>query len=243
VIRGTVADPLSFSSADAARESHVFDLRVEMLAGAGPGSPGYIAIRRHSWRFVSWWSAWPLNPTSPAMLGGSGFGPLPLSEARVNWPLGDTEFLRVVNPYLGTPGAWWLPVTGTSFLALTLHNAPLDARAIRLQPFSAYRRVVCSPGPTRLISWGRDATPAIFPLVDFATGYAPYRRLRVRMTPVTLPDTATVNWFGLPALSQAVPASGDLTVDPVAYDSADVIFNDNAGASPTIDVLVWFDTL
>lgn len=247
MIPGTVADPLGFPSADAAQESHALDLRVEMLAGAGPGSPGYISVPRHSWRYVSWWSAWPLNPEAPAMLEGSPFGLLPLSEARVNWPLGAAEWLRIVNPSPVVVGGVILPESGTYLLTLKLHNAELDARAIRCLPFSQQRSVVVPPGgvATRIISWGRWGTPGASLLIDFATGYAPYRRVRIQMTPPVLPNTAAVKWMSLfvCSSSDAIPASGNLVVDPPATDTADVVFTNNGVPPLPVDVLVWFDSV
>jgi len=227
---------------DTDTERHTFDLRTPLLGTTGPGQPGYIIVKRHTFKLASWFSHWPLNPESTAVLQGSTFSDIPLTEGRINWPLGGTEWLRLVNPEPWVPAGNILPDSGTYLLTLLLHNAELDPEHVQTrEPFVWYASVVVPGGaPTRLVGWGRNTTPGALPPLDIATGYAPYRRVRVRFTAPVLPDTAQINWMGPgPGLTEMIP-TGDLTADPPASDSADVMFT-HGGVGTVVDVVVRFD--
>jgi len=207
-----------------------------------PGNPGYIPVRRGSFRFVSWYSGWPLNPESRATLQGSTFSPIVLTEGRVNWPLGGTEWIRLVNPEYPSAADNLLPDSGTNLLTILLHNAHLDPEHVpSFLPFVYFRSVMIDPGvDLRIVSWGIHASPTVPPCPEIATGYAPYRRVRVRFTAPVLPNTAQIDWRGNLPLTEMIP-TGDLVADPPAADSADVRFwNSGVGIEP-VDVVVRFD--
>jgi len=230
---------------DTDTERYTFDLRTPLLGTTGPGQPGYIIVKRHTFKLASWLSHWPLNPESSAYLQGSTFSDIPLTEGRINWPLGGTEWLRLVNPEPWVPAGNILPDSGTYLLTLLLHNAELDPEHVQTRtPFVWHMSHLVPMGgfPFRLAGWGRNCTPGGLPPTDIATGYAPYRRVRVRFTVPVLPDTAQIIWRGpVPVLTEMIP-TGDLVADPPASDSADVMYT-NAGMAPLlpVDIIVRFD--
>jgi len=218
-----------------------FDLRDTFSHIAVPGDVNYITLPPGAYRYVSWWSDWPLQrlQARAATLLVQGRGTIHLCEAEFNLPLDSAGWLVLVNEPL-------VPMTpcrgGTYLLNLLVHNAPLRPVLGQL-PFVWADRFELLIGEVVRIGWGslvEAATAVYYPV----TGYAPFSKLRVLTTSGTGVVTS-IEWRGLSsgAASMAVPEVfvDSVTHNPPASESADLILdNSGGGATQTLDVFLEF---
>ena len=216
---------LGSTDADGSVDVRQFDLRVGLMAGSGPGDPGYISVIPEAYRYVSWWSSWPLNPhkSSAALLQVHGMSDLWLTEGRFNQPLGRASWLRLVNPL--TP-LGCMPPSGTCLLSLALHNQPVSP-AVNQLPFTWSGHLVVAAGSTVRLGWGTECTPSPPVTIRQATGFAPFSKVRVRLSTAVAGFTSRVVWCP----SDIEEAFVDNVVhNPPASESADLMLDNSAGA-------------
>lgn len=218
-----------------------FDLRNTFSRIAMPGDVNYISLPPGAYRYVSWWSDWPLQRLQDraASFLIQGRSTVRLCEAQFNLPLGTAGWLVLVNE----PRVPVCPCRGGTYLLNVLvHNAPLLPVVGQL-PFAWADRFELLIGEVFRVGWGslvEPATAVYYPV----TGYAPFSKVRVLTTSGTGVITS-IEWRGLSsgAAAMAVPQVfvDDVTHNPPASESADLILdNSGGGGARTLDVFLEF---